>query len=61
MKQKELLIVSITAFLTIVAWIAADIHHIVTTQKATEKKIAPIEFLNVQIDESVFSLLREKK
>lgn len=61
MKQKELFIIAVTAFLTIIAWIAADIRHIVTTEKFTEKKIAPIGTLNVQIDEEVFSALREKK
>lgn len=60
MNQKELLIISITVFITIITWIVADIYHISSTQK-----IAPIENIvsveTVTIDTTVLTTLQSKK
>lgn len=61
MKQKELLIISITIFLTIIAWLIADIYHIMTTEQV--KLISPkvLKPINVNIDAQILKLLEEKK
>jgi hypothetical protein len=61
MRQKEFLIISITIFLTIIAWLMADIYHISTTEKV--KLISPkvLKPINVNIDTEIFKVLEERK
>ena len=61
MRQKELLIITITVFLTIIAWLIADVYHITTTEKV--KLISPkvLKPINVNIDTQIFKVLEEKK
>jgi len=61
MKQKEFLIISITIFLTIVAWLIADIYHITTTEQI--KLISPkvLKPIDINIEAETLKLLEEKK
>lgn len=57
MKQKEFLVIAVTVFLTIVAWMMADIYHIANTEKiksATPKILKPVVS---KIDKSVPKIL----
>lgn len=59
MKGKELLILSITVFLTIVAWMVIDIFHIQT--KINEQiHIKPVQVPNYQMDKTIIGILKEK-
>ncbi len=61
MKQKEFLIISITIFLTLIAWITADLYHIATSEKLKVKDTASAKPINVKIDVAVFDLLEQKR
>lgn len=61
MKGKEIFFISLTFFLTVIAWIALDIYHIIHTPKidADNKKYS--DPINVSIDQSLFTILEEKQ
>lgn len=61
MKQKEVLLISITMLLTIVAWIIAGIYHVTVTEKV--KFISPqaSQPVNVNIEVSIFDRLEKKQ
>ena len=61
MKQKEFLIISITVFLTVIAWIVADIYHITSTEKVKLRDSAIAEPIHSSIDNRIFDILSEKK
>lgn len=60
MNRKELYILSLGVFLTIIAWLVADILHTATTEKVKAKYdiSKPIKY---QIDVKVFEKLKTKK
>lgn len=60
MKQKEILIISITILLTIGAWILAEIYHVTITEKV--KFISPqaSQPVNVNIEVNIFDRLEKK-
>ncbi|OGK19735.1 hypothetical protein A3D80_03235 [Candidatus Roizmanbacteria bacterium RIFCSPHIGHO2_02_FULL_40_13b] len=60
MNQKELLIVSITIFVTIMTWIVADIYHISTTQKFMAVE-SPVSTLGTsKIDVTILDILQKR-
>lgn len=60
MKQKELLIISVTVFITIITWIVADIYHISTTQKIVPVQMPTTSMKATTIDTSVLDVLQAK-
>lgn len=60
MRQKELLIISITIFLTIVAWIVSDIYHVAKTEKLGSLKSKTLEPININIDHEIINALEKK-
>lgn len=60
MKRKELLYISICIFLTIVAWLVADIYHSVN-QKTVQAAIADPVLLQYKIDPTVLKLIESKQ
>lgn len=60
MKQKELLIISVTVFITIITWIVADIYHISTTQKIAPIQVPTATVKTTTIDTSVLDVLQAK-
>ncbi len=60
MNQKELLILSLTVFLTIIAWIIADLYHISTTEKVKINSTIQSQPLNIHIDENLINELEKK-
>lgn len=60
MRQKELLIISITVFITIVTWIIADIYHISNTQKITPIETTTMTVKTATIDTTVLDILQAK-
>lgn len=60
MRQKEMLIVSMTILMTIFAWIAADIIHIANTEKVKAITPSVSKPINVNIDLEVFKILESK-
>lgn len=60
MNKKEILIISISIFLTIIAWVIIDLYHI--QQKInTTTNIKPMEIPNYRMDKKLIDLLRERK
>lgn len=60
MKGKELLILSLGVFLTIIAWMILDIYHIQT--KITEQiNIKPAQVPNYVMDKTIIEVLKQKK
>lgn len=60
MNRKEILYIVIGVFLTILAWVVADIYHASTEQKIKDKiEIPQVE--NYQIDENILKIIEEKK
>lgn len=60
MSNKDLLILSVMTFITVVAWIASDAYHVSVTSTITavEKKL--MEPLNPTFDKEVIVQLKEK-
>jgi len=60
MKGKELLIISIGIFLTIIAWMTIDIYHI--NIKINEQiNIKPAQVPNYVMDKTIIDVLKQKK
>lgn len=60
MNQKELFLVSVTVFFTIIAWIVADLYHIATTEKIKATGPVQSQALTVRIDEKLINALEER-
>ncbi len=60
MNKKELLILSVGVFLTIIAWMIIDIYHI-KTSVIVRSKIKSVRLSNYQIDKKIIDILKEKK
>lgn len=59
MNRKEIFILSVGIFLTVFAWLLADIYHASTTEKVKVKVEIPT--LNkYQIDKNIFEKLKQK-
>jgi hypothetical protein len=59
-KGKELLILSLGVFLTIIAWMMLDIYHIQT--KINEQiHIKPAQVPNYTMDRTIIDVLKQKK
>lgn len=60
MSNKDLLLLSIITFITVVAWIVSDAYHasVISTVTAVEKKL--MEPLNPTFDKEVIARLKEK-
>ena len=59
MNQKELFFISLTVFLTIVAWMLLDVYRAQTS--TTEMPTISAEPMNYKIDTWVFDQLKQKK
>jgi len=60
MNKKEILIISISVFLTIAAWVVIDLYHI--QQRINDTiKIKPMEIPNYRMDKKLIDLLRDRK
>lgn len=60
MKNKEAFIISLTLFLTVIAWIAIDIYHVANTPKIKPIDTQYTNPINITIDQSLFQILEEK-
>lgn len=60
MNKKELLVISITVFLTVVAWLIADIIHVSAEEKIKSGINIP-QMRIYHIDKEVFTILETKK
>lgn len=59
MKQREFLILSISVFLTIIAWIAIDVIHL-SNQHVINQKIKEVDTTRYGVDEEIFKTLNNK-
>ena len=59
MKRKEIFILSVGIFLTVLAWLIADIYHAATFDKIKEKEEIPT-LNNYQIKKDVLEKLKQK-
>ncbi|KXK12041.1 MAG: hypothetical protein UZ22_OP11002000158 [Microgenomates bacterium OLB23] len=60
MSQKELLIITVTIFLTIVGWIVADLVHVSQTQKIEEINARFSKPIKTTVDKKNFHRIRKK-
>lgn len=59
MNKKEILVISIGIFMTIIAWMIADLYH--TKQTTVVEEVANQVFVpSYKIDPSLFTILKEK-
>ncbi len=59
MNKKEILILSIVIFLSVIFWLIADIYHAATEEKIKEKLSLP-EIRKYEIDSQILKFLEEK-
>lgn len=59
MNKKEVLILSVSVFLTVIAWLIADIIH-ASTRKIVEKEITLPNIETYKIDRKVIEILESK-
>lgn len=60
MSQKDLLILSILTFLTVLAWIAFDVHHAATTSTITPLQKELTKPLNPTLDQEIILKLKQR-
>lgn len=60
MNKKELLILSIIIFLSIVMWLVADIYHTMSIEKINRSELPPL-IVNYKIDKNILNLLEKKQ
>lgn len=60
MNQKEVLIISITIFLTVIGWIAADLIHVSQTEQLPDNDPRFARPIEVEIDMSVIDELESR-
>ncbi len=61
MNQKEILIISVTIFLTIFTWILGDLFHVANTEKVKVKDRRYLSEIRIVIDKDVLKTLSEKQ
>lgn len=61
MNKKEIFLLSLTIFCTIIAWIIADIYHIKNTQQVKLKNRDLPKKIDFFLDENIFKILKEKE
>ena len=61
MKNKEFFLIALTIFLTIIAWIIADIYYILNTKKTTVVDPQLANPIQVTLDTAIFDVLEKKK
>jgi len=59
-KGKELLILSLGVFLTIIAWMVLDIYHI-QTKIAEQINIKPAQVPNYVMDKTIIDVLKQRQ
>lgn len=59
MTQKEIFIISIIIFLTVIAWLLTDIYHASVNEKL-KVNIEKVEPINYDINADFFRVLKEK-
>jgi len=60
MNRKELYILALGVFLTIIAWMIIDVYHI-SESKYINSEIPPIEIPQFKVDTNIFPTLAVKK
>ena len=61
MNKKELLLISIGIFFTVIAWLIADIYHAATTEKIKTKIEASTSLKKYEISADILSNLKERQ
>ncbi len=60
MNKKELFLISIGLFFTVIAWLIADIYHAASTEKIKAKAVGPV-LKKYEISTKVLKILQEKE
>lgn len=60
MNQKEILIISLTIFLTVMGWVAADLVHVSQTEQLPDNDPRFAQPIDVDIDIEVFDILEQR-
>ncbi|MBP9816219.1 hypothetical protein KBD09_03235 [Candidatus Woesebacteria bacterium] len=60
MSQKELLIITVTIFLTIIGWIIADLVHVAHTQKVEEINVRFSQPITTTFDKKILDDLEKR-
>ncbi|MGB9707212.1 MAG: hypothetical protein ACPL1D_00450 [Microgenomates group bacterium] len=60
MNRKELLIISIIIFLSVIMWLVADIYHSVTVSKIKQPEMFPL-VINYKVNKNILDLLEKKQ
>lgn len=61
LNQKELFVISLTIFLTVLVWIVADLLHIAKTEQLPKNDPRFAKPIQVTIDMDIFTQLEAKK
>jgi len=59
MNKKELLIMSIGVFLTVIAWLVADIYH-AATEEIVQAQVRSPRIVNYKIDKDILKVIESK-
>lgn len=60
MNKKEILYIAISIFLTVIAWLVADLYH-ASTEEKIKNKIAIPKIENYQIKKDILEILENKQ
>lgn len=59
MNRKELLLISVAIFLTVIAWLVADLYHAATTERLKDK-VKVLKIKNYDMGKSIIDQLKAK-
>lgn len=60
MNHRELVVLVVGVFMTIIAWMIIDIYHLKNKQY-TDRTIKEVETMQFKIDEKILNVLKEKQ
>jgi len=59
MNRKELLLISVGIFMTVIAWLMADVYHAATVEKV-KNKINPPVLTEYEVNKEILNQLQQK-
>lgn len=61
MQHKEILIIAVTLFLTVIGWVVSDLYHVSVTQKVTEVDPRFAQPIEIKVPVKVFDTIEKKQ
>jgi hypothetical protein len=61
MQHREILIIAVTLFLTVVGWVVSDLYHVSVTQQVSEVDPRFAQPLDIRVPVEIFDTIEKKQ